>query len=241
MKNKLKIIKRNQFYFLNIFIFKYGETMTTLNQKTFKAFLHEIFTLPVWIKQIIYMELKEQLENSSIKSCIDTAKKDNCFQLYIPKLTYTGKKELGCKTKNLSENACIFLECVYQNTSIVEIAVKNDWNLCECSSYFLETMEAELVIKPSSRFVKGTALYMSGKIRLGEYFVKIDKITIEQLNEGLKKQKEIEETYGDRPGLAEILVSLNFLSKTDTEGILLLKEDCQKYYSSNLVTQNLHK
>jgi len=215
--------------------------MTALNQKTFKTFIQEIYSLPVWIKQIIYMELKEQLESSSIKSCIDTAKKDNCLQLYIPQLTYTGKKELNCKTKNLSENAYIFLECVYQNISIVEIAVKNSWNLCECSSYFLEAMEADLVLKPSSHFVKGTALYMSGKIRLGEYFVKIDKITIEQLNEGLKKQKEIEEAYGDRPGLAEILVSLNFLNKTDTEGILLLKEDCQKYYCANLITQDMSK
>ena len=82
---------------------------------------------------------------------------------------------------------------------------------------------------------------MSGKIRLGEYFIKINKITIEQVNEALKKQKPLEESLGDRPGLAEILISLNFLSRKDTEGILLLKEDCQKYYTSSLITQDLSK
>lgn len=215
--------------------------MTVSHQKIFKTFIQEIFTLPVWIKQIIYMELKEQFENSSMKSCIDIAKKDNCLQLYIPNLTYTGKKELEHKTKNLSESAYIFLECVYQNISIIEIAIKNNWNLCECSNYFLEAIESDFVTKPSSHFVKGTALYMSGKIRLGEYFVKIGKITIEQLDEALNKQKHLEESLGDRPGLAEILVGLNFLTKHDTEGILLLKEDCKKYYTSNLIAQDLPK
>jgi len=215
--------------------------MTTTQHKTFNTFIQEVFNLPVWIKQIIYMELKEQLESSSMKNCIDIAKKDNCLQLYIPKLTYTGKKELTHKTKNLSENATIFLECVSKDISVIEIAIKNGWNLCECSSYFLETIETDLVSKPSSPFVKGTALYMSGKIRLGEYFVKINRITIEQLDEALRKQKHIEEALGDRPGLAEILVNLNFLSKNDTEGILLLKEDCRKYYKSNLITQEIPK
>ena len=215
--------------------------MTTSHQKAFKLIIQEIFTLPVWIKQIIYMELKEQLENSSMKSCMDIARKDHCLQFFIPKLTYTGNKELGCRTKNLSENVYLFLECVSQNISIVEIAIKNNWNLCDCSNYFIEAMEADLVAKPSSDFIKGTALYMSGKIRLGEYFIKINKITIEQVNEALKKQKQLEESLGDRPGLAEILISLNFLSRKDTEGILLLKEDCQKYYTSSLITQDLSK
>lgn len=213
--------------------------MSNSPQNTFKTFIQEIFALPVWIKQIIYMELKEQIECSSLKSCMDIVKKDNCLQLYIPKLTYTGKKEVETKTKKLSENTYIFLECISQNISIMEIAVKNRWNLCECSGYFLETIESDLVVKPSSPVVKGTALYMSGKIRLGEFFVKINKITIEQLDEALRNQKHMEESLGDRPGLAEILVSLNFLNKNDTEGILLLKEDCKKYYASKLITLDM--
>ena len=128
--------------------------MTTSHQKAFKLIIQEIFTLPVWIKQIIYMELKEQLENSSMKSCMDIARKDHCLQFFIPKLTYTGNKELGCRTKNLSENVYLFLECVSQNISIVEIAIKNNWNLCDCSNYFIEAMEADLVAKPSSDFIK---------------------------------------------------------------------------------------
>lgn len=209
--------------------------MSVSSQNIFKAFIQEIFNLPFWIKQIIYLELKEQLEKSSLKSCLSLTQKHNSLQLYIPKLTYTGKNELNFKTKKLSEEVYAFLECAYQNISIIEISIKNNWNLCECSNYFLEAIEADLAVEPPLPEVKGTALYMSGKIRLGEYFVKINRITIEQLDEALRKQKHLEESLGDRPGLAEILVSLKFLSKDDTEGILLLKEDCKKYFKSDLL------
>lgn len=204
--------------------------MQTSIQNKFKDFIREILNLPVWIKQIIYLELKEQLESSALQNCFNITKKEDCLQLYIPKLTYTGKKELEKKTKNLCENTYIFLECAFQNISIIEIAVKNNWNLFECSNYFIEATTSELVLSPDSDIIKGTALYMSGKIRLGEYFVKINKISIEQLDKALRVQKDTEENLGDRPGLAEILLNLKFVNKPDTEGILLLKEDCKKCY-----------
>ena len=203
-------------------------------QNKFKEFIKEILDLPVWIKQIVYIELKEQLESSQIHSCMNLTKREDCLQLYIPKLTYTGKKELETKAKQLPQELYNFLECAYQNISIIEIAIKNNWNLCECSGYFLQALNEELVLPPTSPVIKGTALYMSGEIRLGEYFVKIGKINIEQINEALKTQKKLEEELGDRPGLAEILVNLNFVSKADTEGILLLKEDCKKCYNSSI-------
>lgn len=203
-------------------------------QNRFKEFIKEILELPVWIKQIIYLELKEQLESSLLNSCFNVTRKEDCLQLYIPKLTYTGKRELESKTKNLSANCYTFLESAFQNISVIEIAIKNSWNLCECSNYFLEAVDAELVLPPPSNVIKGTALYMGGKIRLGEYFVKIGKINIEQLDKALSIQKNMEENIGDRPGLAQILMDLNFLSKADTESILLLKEDCKKCYNAKV-------
>ncbi len=208
--------------------------MTASVQSTFKALIKDILSLPVWIKQVIYMELKEELENSTYKSCINTISKRDLLQLYIPKLTYTGKKELEHKTNKYDDNIYAFLECAFQNFSIMETAINNKWNLHECSKYFLEAINADLITTPSSSVVKGTALYMSGEIRLGEFFVKIGKISIEEIDNALRTQKGIEDSLGDRPGLAEILVSLGFLTKNETEGILLLKEDCHKYFNPTI-------
>jgi len=205
------------------------------NKNSFKILIKEIFKLPVWIKQIIYMELKEQFETAKFKNYISLIKKPDCLQLFIPQLTYTGKKELETKSKNCCENMYKFLESSFQGLNITEIATINRFNFCECSALLVEAINQSFVSPPESNIVKGTALYMAGKIRLGEYFVKIGRISIEQLDDALKSQKQIEEALGDRPGLAEIMINSGVLTKDDTEGILILKEDCKKYYESNLV------
>ena len=63
-----------------------------------------------------------------------------------------------------------------------------------------------------------------------KYFVKLGKINIEQLDEALRTQKYIEGSVKDKPGLAQILINLGYLSKSDVECILLLKQECNKRY-----------
>ncbi|HSA07039.1 MAG TPA: hypothetical protein P5556_07645 [Candidatus Gastranaerophilales bacterium] len=205
--------------------------METTPKNKFKSLIKEIFNLPVWIKQIIYLELKKEFETAEIKSFFDLTTKDNCFQLYRPKLTYAGRKETEKKTGKYQEEVYNLLEGAFQELSIIEIAIANQWNLYECAKHFLNAIDQDLIVKPTSTFIKGTALYMGGRIRLGEYFVKIDKINMEQLDEALRNQKHLEDSLGDRPGLAEILINLGFLTKHDTEGILFLKKDCKKYFN----------
>jgi len=199
-------------------------------KNVFKRLIKEIFSLPIWIKQIIYLELKEEFESTGMKSYFDSVKRDTSFQLYIPKLTYAGKKELEKRSGKVGEEVYCILEGAFQELSIIEIAISNNWNFYEGSKSFLEAADKELITSPESAFIKGTALYMGERIRLGEYFVKIDKITMEQLDKALGKQKQLEDSLGDRPGLADILIDLGFLTKEDTEGILFLKKDCKKHY-----------
>ena len=211
--------------------------MQVNSKNIFKLLIKEIFSLPVWIKQIIYLELKEEFESSELKNYFNFVTKDTCFQLYIPKLTYAGRKEIEKRTGKFNKEVYDLLESAVQQLSIIETAISNNWNFYECSKYFLEATDKELILKPTPPFIRGTALYMSGRIRLGEYFVKINKINMEQLNEALKRQKYIEDSLGDRPGLADIMIDLGFLTKEDTEGILFLKKDCLKYYEPTLTEQ----
>lgn len=196
----------------------------------FNNLIKKIFELPLWIKQIIYLELKEEFEQSSSIKSLNFIKKEDSLQLYKPKVTFAGKKELETKQKNLPENVYKFLEDLSQDIRIIEIAINNGWTLTECSGYFMIALNNELASQPESQAVKGTALYMSGSIRIGEFLVKIGKISIEQLDEALRNQKYIEESIGEKPGLAEILINMNFITKADTEGIILLKEEAKKRY-----------
>ncbi len=212
--------------------------MQAVPKNVFKFLIQEIISLPVWIKQIIYLELRQQLESSEMKSYFRSTSKDNCFQLYIPRLTYAGKKEIEKRTGNYKEGVYSLLEGAFQELSIIEIAVSNNWSFYECSKTFLEAVDNEVIINPTSPVIRGTVLYMAGRIRLGEYFVKIGKINMEQLDEALRNQKYIEDSIGDRPGLADILIDLEFLTKEDTEGILFLKKDSESVYKPTLTEDN---
>lgn len=204
----------------------------------FNSLIFRIFELPLWIKQIIYLELKEEFEKSSSMKSLNFVKKEDSLQLYRPKTTFIGKKELETRLKNLSPDIYKFLGSVQEELNIIEIAINNGWTFAECSSYFVNAMNHELVSQPESQAIKGTALYMSGSIRLGEFLVKIGKISIEQLDEALRTQKYIEESVGERTGLAEILINLGFVTKADTDGIILLKEESKKrYIPDNKFTQ----
>lgn len=204
--------------------------MDVAAKNAFKALIKKISELPLWMKHIVYIELKDEFDSSSAKKSLVFLQKEDCLQLYVPKLTFIGKKELETRTKGLAASVYRFLEDALKGFSIIEIAINNGWNLAECSSQFVTALNTELIIPPESSYVKGTALYMSGHIRLGEYFVKTGKTSIEQLDEALRTQKYIEDSTGDKTGLGEILINLGFVTKADTEGILLLKEECKKRY-----------
>lgn len=201
-----------------------------MNNNSFKAFIEKIKELPIWTRQVLYTELKEEFEKDPVKECLGSMKKEDIFQLYVPKITLIGKRELETRAKKLQPNSYLLLEATFENLNIMEITIKNNWSFDECSLYFIEALNFDLISIPESPAVKGTALYLSSKIRLGEYFVKLGKITIEQLDEALRNQKYIEKTVGDKRGLAEVLINLGFITKHDTDGILLLKEEAKKRY-----------
>jgi len=211
--------------------------MQITRKNIFKLLIKEIFNLPMWIKQIIYLELKEEIEKSPARNFFNIAAKDNSLQLYIPRLTYKGKKEIEKKSGKYPEEVCFVLEAAFQELSIIETAIANNWSLFECSRHFIGAINEELLVSPISPVIKGTALYLAGDIKLGEYFVKINKINIEQLDEALRTQRHFEESVGDKPGLADVLVQLGFLNKQDTEGILLLKNDSSRKYESDILNE----
>lgn len=209
--------------------------MDFTSKTTYKAIANKINNLPLWVKQVIYLQLKDDFEKLSIWDSLNLFNKEDCLQLYVPKITYIGKKELDTKSRGLNLNVYKFLAGASQDLSIIEITINNNWSLAECSTHFMTAINAELVVSPESVCVKSTAMYISGAIRIGEYFVKLDKVNLEQLNETLKAQKYIEDTLQDKLRLGTILVDLGLATKTEIEGIILLKEESKKKYISDMV------
>jgi len=209
--------------------------MESTSKTSFKTLIQKHSELPLWIKQVIYLQLKDDFENLSILDSLHLFNRENCLQLFVPKLTYIGKKELETKSKGLPPNVYKFLADVSRNLSVIEITIENNWNLSESSAYLMAAVQNELVVTPESICITGTALYLSGAIRIGEYFVKLGKVNIDQLGETLKAQKYIEETLQDKLKIGTILVDLGLATKTEIEGIVILKEESKRKYIPNML------
>lgn len=193
----------------------------------------EFFNQPLWIKEILYYELEKDIESSFIKKSMEFIRRDDVYQLYHPKLTFLGEKEFSTRAKSLKDEMYRFLECCMKKMSLIEILIFQDWSLVEVSNYFVEGLTLQLVEEPSSVYIKETANYMSGKVRLGEYFVKLGRITVEQLDEVLREQRKQREETGTMQGSGELLVKKGFVDEKSIQGILLLKEESSKKFDKS--------
>jgi len=208
--------------------------MDSVSSPSFHTIIKKFSKLPLWVKQVFYLQLKEEFENASILDSLNLFDKENCLQLYVPKLTFLGKKELNVKTKGLPANVYILLEECPNELSIIEIAAKNNWSLAECAGYFMTALNLEFVEEPESACIKGTAMYLCDLIRIGEFFVKLGKIDVMQLGESLKAQKYIEETLQDKLKIGKILIDLGLATTNEIEGVFALKEESKKKFSPDL-------
>jgi hypothetical protein len=212
-----------------------------LSSGIYKNFLEKLSQLPTWLKLTAYSKLKRDLELYFTKNCLDSFEKEEFFPLYIPNLTAIGKNEVQAKSENFSLNIYNFLENCTQDLNIIEISLKNDWCLAEISNYFISCIDFELIEQPSSPQVMNTALYLCDFIRMGEYFVSLGKINIDQLDEALRTQKYITEATNEHMGLGEILINLGALTKIDIDGISFLKEKSNKKMNLNSLDEFFKK
>lgn len=198
---------------------------------SFGSLLKSLLSLPLWIKQVVYSELKSNLESSAARGTLDLVNKDECLQLYIPQITFLGRKELETKSRKLSPAAYKFLEGADRTNRIIDICIENGWTLESCSKLLLTCLDQELIVPSRSAIINGTAQYLAGRIRLGEYLIKLNKVSIDNLDQALRTQKYIEHSIGETTGLGEVLINLGYITKNDTESILFLKEESMKKYA----------
>lgn len=209
--------------------------MAVQGSSSFENLLNHLHDLPLWIKQVVYAELKGDLESSAARLTLEYINRDDTLQLYVPQITFLGRKELETKTRGLSPTTYKFLEGADASLRVLDISIRNSWTLETCALQLLSTMDQELISPPRSAIINGTAQYLGNRIRLGEYLIKLNKITIDQLDQALRTQKYIEQSIGERTGLAEVLINLGYITQKDTESILFLKEESKKKYEPDKI------
>ena len=71
--------------------------------------------------------------------------------------------------------------------------------------------------------------YLAGKYRTGEYFKRIGKINIDQLEHTIRIQKELREK-GERPQFVELMIEFGYITEADSKALLIIKEQASKRF-----------
>lgn len=175
--------------------------------------MNKISDMPLYIKELVYERLSDEIKSFNCQ--------EN-FSSYVPILTFKGKNELSNKHLGFDFNIYNFLDLSDKGYKITEISVNTFLTVEETSKLFEICLDEDLIEKPDN-ITCSVAQYLSGKIRLGEYLVKIGKITEEQLDEVLKNSSN-EKKIGER------LAELNYIAPEDIKAILKLKDEAQKRF-----------
>ena len=203
----------------------------------FDTLVQQIGTLPLWVKQVIYAQLRHDLESTMSKSTMEAFGPEHTVQLWVPELTRNGVAELEKPTGQADQSVLRILYLAHQRRNVLSITILNHWSLEYSCIYLMQAIEKHLIVPPRSSIIMATIHYLAGRTRLGEYLVKINRVSIEQLDQALRTQKYIEESMGERTGIANVLINLGYIKKEDSEGILFLKQESRKAFEGLQITQ----
>src|SRR5574344_593674 len=202
-----------------------------------KLFLDKLMEFPLWVKQIVYLRLYQNLSSVLSEDFITTNEKE-LFHIYVPILSFSGKTELVERKAGLDENIYNFLENVNENMSMLEISMNKFWTMEETAKYFIFCLDQNYIKTPESVYIIAMAGFMAGKFRTGEYFKRTNKINVDQLEKAISTQKQLI-AEGKPMKIAQIMISLGYVTEKDTTSLLLLKEEASKRFilDTNIVPQ----
>ncbi|MFM7468639.1 MAG: hypothetical protein ACKO37_03980 [Vampirovibrionales bacterium] len=191
--------------------------------------------LPLWVRQVIYSDLKKQLEDSPIRSIKDSINLIHALQHYYPKLTPRGEDALRSFQKALQTHPQQltdshyrdgkFLEVLTQEMPFLDICMQFRWSLKQGSLQLMHCFEKDWVHQPTALTIDASLKFLGDRIKLGEYLLMQNAISQSQLDQALRVQGYIEEALGGREGIGNILMNMGLVSREAVEGILYLKED----------------
>jgi hypothetical protein len=184
-----------------------------------------LMSLPLWVKQVIYLELYSELSAFFTTDSLTRLTVDDSLAFYQPKLTPHGEKVLVETQDDLGQ----LLLFAKQHFTMMDVCLRNSWSLEKACILFMQAYDQQWVERPNSVKAFATVEYLGNRIRLGDYLVRMERITLQQLDQALRTQQYIKEALHEHTGLANILINLGYITRQDTEGILFLKQESQTH------------
>lgn len=199
-----------------------------MKKNILNTFIEKLKAFPLWIKQVIFLYLYKDLKEATSENFIET-NEDDLLNLFVPTLSYVGRTELEERAKGFEPNLYTFLECVESEMSLLEIALNHFWTLEETCKHFLAAVDADLIKAPIPTKIIAMAGFMAGRYRTGEYFKRVGKINVDQLEMTIRRQKELTD-QGQKAKIAQVMIDLGFVTEKDTHALMIIKEEAKKRF-----------
>ena len=202
-----------------------------MSKSLFIDYMDKIKGFPLWIKQSMFIDLSADLETYLSNEFLDM-QEDQLFHVYKPVLSTAGQDELLTRESKFDESIYSFLTCCSKGMSLIEIAIENNFTMEEVAKAFTFCKTSGFFSVEVPRLVSAIAGFIAGKYRTGEYLVRAGKMTIEQLDIVLDKQKELRDN-GEHVFIAELMVRMGFVKDIDVKSVIFMKEEAGKRFSLN--------
>jgi hypothetical protein len=202
-----------------------------MTKSLFIDYMEKLCSYPLWIKQVIFLNLSNDLTQYLSNEFLDVEEGD-LFHVYKPSLSEHGQNELFTKESGYDESIYAFLNCCEKHMSLIEIAIENNLTMEEVAKAFTFCKTSKFFSNEVPNLVSAIAGFIAGKYRTGEYLVRAGKMTIQQLDEVLNKQQEIKDA-GKHVFIAELMVQMGFVKDKDVKSIIFMKEEAGKRFSLN--------
>lgn len=189
--------------------------------------INTILNAPTWVKEVIYVDLKKHMDDQFGPAAM--SREDDIYTVYMPEITFKGKKELETHEHGHEMNIYKYLSSANNNLRVVDITLNNFWSLEESSRYLAYCIKNEYIKEPENPVVAASVYYLGSEIRLGEYVKRINLIDITQLDDALRKQKELN-SGSSYHKLGEVLVNMGLIVDEDITKILKIKDESKKRF-----------
>ena len=107
-----------------------------MKRNIFLLFIQELTSLPLWVKQVILVYLRKDLE-SYLSDDLITMDEDRIFHIYRPTISKMGMEELDKKNEEYSDDIYSFLYDCANNLSILEMSIEKKYSMEDISKLFM--------------------------------------------------------------------------------------------------------
>jgi hypothetical protein len=195
----------------------------------FENILEVVRNLPAWVLQALFAEISGLLTEKAKYINQEKMDRTEMLQLLVPELSDFGFLAVQRNTKtnmssNISPAVLKFLQAASERKNFIDICLINNWTIDQTTRILLECLKRNFIKYNFPHSLYNQILFIAGELRIGEFLIRKNKISTDQLEHALKLQSDLSNTFGERRKIVEILVNMGKINREEVLDYLTVKD-----------------